>query len=461
MTTFADQPAGNESISFDRQIRPILQAHCHGCHQPAKASGDYVMTRFDALTRGGESEEPAIVPGDPDGSYLVEQIRAEEGEALMPQEGEPLTSDQFKLIVDWIRQGAQDDTPAQAAAYDMDHPPQYAAPPVVTSLDFSPDGSVLAISGYHEVVIHHADGSGIASRLVGLSDRIESVAFSPEGRRLAVAGGSPCRQGELQIWNWKEKELERSIIIGADTLYGASWSPDGRWISFGCPDHTVRVIEADTGNQILFNGAHEDWVLDTVFSVKADHLVTVSRDMSMKLIHVATERFVDNITSITPGALKGGLNAVDRHPERDEVAAGGADGVARLYRMYREKARKIGDDYNLIRAFPAQPGRIFDLEFSPDGQRLVVGSSLDGRGVVRVYAVEDGKQLLDLPIPDGGVYAVAFHSDGTRIAAGGFDGRVRIAEVSSGKIVHAFFPVPLTENVANRSTAEVDEHDTP
>ncbi len=54
-------------VSYDKQIRPILQAHCQGCHQPAKAGGAYVMTAFDRMLKGGESGIAAIVPGKPAG----------------------------------------------------------------------------------------------------------------------------------------------------------------------------------------------------------------------------------------------------------------------------------------------------------------------------------------------------------------------------------------------------------
>src|SRR5690606_18419904 len=137
-------------------------------------------------------------------------------------------------------------------------------------------------------------------------------------------GGSPGRLGEVQIWDVEKRQLLLSLPVTHDTCYGGSWSPDGKLVAFGCPDKTIRGIEADTGKQVLFNGAHEDWVLDTVFSVKGDHVVSVSRDMSMKLVNVETQRFIDNITSITPGALKGGLHAVDRHPTKDELLIGGA-----------------------------------------------------------------------------------------------------------------------------------------
>lgn len=100
-----------------------------------------------------------------------------------------------------------DDTPRSARQrYDAEHPPQYAAAPVVTAVQFSPDGKLLAVSGYHEVVLHDvakvlAHEASSVGRLIGMSERIESVAFSPDGSRLAVAGGSPGRLGEIQVWN--------------------------------------------------------------------------------------------------------------------------------------------------------------------------------------------------------------------------------------------------------------------
>ncbi|SVE56417.1 uncharacterized protein METZ01_LOCUS509271, partial [marine metagenome] len=57
-------------VSFHKDIRPLFQANCNGCHQPAKVKGKYVMTNFAALLKGGDSGELAIVPGKPDDSYL-------------------------------------------------------------------------------------------------------------------------------------------------------------------------------------------------------------------------------------------------------------------------------------------------------------------------------------------------------------------------------------------------------
>ena len=214
-------------------------------------------------------------------------------------------------------------------------------------------------------------------------------------------------------------------------------------VSFGCPDNTVRAIEAETGKQVVFNGAHSDWVLDTAFSTKSDFLVSVSRDMSMKLTEVATQRFIDNITSITPGALKGGLGTVDRHPTKDEFLVGGSDGTPKIYQMQRTTARQIGDNANMLRAFEALPGRVYGVAYSRDGKLIAAGSSLDGQGLVRVYQADDAKRISQTEFPEGGIYSVSFNHDGSQLAAAGFDGQIRIISTADGKVVKQFLPVEI------------------
>ena len=356
----AAEPAQEPTeVSYYRDVRPIFVQHCQGCHQPAKAQGGLIMTDQPDLLKIGDSGEPAVVPGKPEKSLILTQITSQGGKPpAMPKGKDPLIGRDVMLIQKWIAQGAKDDTPASArqVLVDAEHPPSYVLPPVITTVAFSPDSSLLAVSGYHEVLLHKADGSGLVARLVGLSERIQSLAFSPDGKSLAVTGGSPGRFGEVQIWDVTKKKLKIAIPVTFDTVYGASWSPDGSKVAFGCADNTLRAIDASTGKQILYQGAHNDWVLNTVFSTDGLHLVSVSRDRSMKLTEVATQRFIDNVTSITPGALKGGLLAVARRPLKDkkmvksppdpadklydELLIGGSDGVPRLYKMHRETKRQ-------------------------------------------------------------------------------------------------------------------------
>ncbi len=472
----ADEPS---QVSFYKQIRPILQARCHGCHQPARAGGEYVMTDLERLRAGGESETKAVVPGQPDDSYLVELITPADGQAEMPKGKPALAAAEVELIRRWIAQGAQDDTPEGAKEqFDAEHPPVYTSPPVITSIDFSPQGKQLAVAGFHEVLIADTETGELSARLIGVSERIESVQFSPDGKRLLVTGGLPCRMGEVQVWDVESQELLLSVPTTYDTLYGGSWSPDGKQIAFGCSDNTLRAIDSETGEQVLFQGAHNDWVRDTIFTKDGKHLISVGRDMTCKLTEVATERFVDNITSITPGVLKGGVNAVARHPERDEIVVGGADGVAKVYRVFRLTARRIGDDANLIRKMPPMKGRIFDVAVSHDGKRIAAVSSLDGSGQVHIYSYEfdtglpdeikaiqsktvqgrsaeekeklrnyhqrDVRLVAELEVPESGLYAAVFSPDGTQLAVAGSDGRVRLLDADLGKLVRSLSPAPIT-----------------
>jgi WD40 repeat protein len=460
---------GDGKVSFDRQIRPIFQAHCVGCHQPAKAKGNYVMTVREKLLAAADEGKPNVVPGDPAKSFLVAQIVLKpDGKADMPKGRPPLAAAEIELVRKWIAEGAVDDTPSNAVAkFDMHRPPVYTRQPVVSSLDFSPDGSLLAVAGFHEVLLFKADGSERVARLVGLSERIQAVSFSPDGKQLAAAGGLPGRSGEIQVWDLEKKTLALSIPVTHDTVNGVSWSPDGKLLAVGCADFTVRAFDAKSGDPVVYNLSHSDWSLDTVFSADGSHVVSVGRDGAVKLIEVATQRFVDNVTSITPGALKGGIAAVTRHPKRDEIVIGGDDGRPRVYRIHRLVERKIGDDSNLVRELPAIAGRLWGLAVSPDGKRIAAGSGVDGKGEVATYSYEfdtalpenikaimrkevsgrngderkvlsdyhhkDVKQLGKAAVPQAIVYAVAFRPDGAVFAAAGSDGVVRLFETETCK----------------------------
>jgi len=461
----------SEKVSYYKDVRPIFQQNCQGCHQPAKAQGGFLMIERDDLLKSGDSEKPGLVPGKPEKSFLIHEITpGKDGKIEMPKGRDPLTPEQRKLIVDWITQGAIDDTPASAkiAVVDEQHPPVYQAPPVITALAFSPDGKLLAVAGFHEVLLYSADGSKLLARLIGLSERVQSLAFSPNGKRLAVSGGAPGRFGEVQIWDVETQKLKLSVPVTFDTINGVSWSPDGSKVAFGCTDNTVRAIDPASGKQVLQMGTHADWVLGTAFSQDGDHLISIGRDMTAKLTEVSTQRFIDNVTSITPGALKGGLSALDRRPVQvkkmtkvpddsggtstekvyDEVLTAGSDGTPRLYKIHRETKRVIGDDANRVKEFAAMPGRIYSVQFDKVGRRFAATSSLDGAGEVRVYDIETAK-FVTCEKATGPAYAVAWAPEGNTVASAGFDGTVWLNDAATGKLKKAFVVMPTAKTVTS------------
>lgn len=444
LATETPHEEASKPVSFKDQIWPIFQRNCQGCHQPAKKGGGLLLTGFAVLMKGGDSGA-VIQPGKPDDSPLVRSLLANDDER-MPKDAKPLPADQIDLVKKWIAEGAKDDTPPEAADnIDADHPPVYEGMPLITALAFSNDGSTLAVGGYREILLHSADGAQLKHRLVGMSQRIETLAYSPDGTQLAASGGSPGRYGEIQIWDAADNQLKMAAQFATDTLFGVTWATDAKRVAFGCPDNSCRVISAENGQQQLKFDHHTDWVIGVVFSLDDKNMVTVSRDRAVKLTQTDSGAFIDNVTSITPGALTGGLEAIDRHPARNEVAVGGIDGVPKLYRIFRQQARQIGDDFNLIRAYAALPGPIREVEFSRDGSLLAVA----GANESRIYETDSGKQLCAVPFSNG-VYAVAVHPTNGTFASAGYDGLVKIAEMPTGKVLKEFVPVPLATGVAEK-----------
>lgn len=474
----ADQQAiADQKVSLTKDVMPILRAKCQGCHQPAKALGGYVVTQFARLVASGESGNAGVVAGQPSQSELLRQITPVDGLAAMPKDLPALSSHEIALIEQWIATGAVDDTPTSTDTIDASNPPVYLHPSTITSLAFSPDGKWLAVNGFHETLLLDAATFQVAQRLVGLSERVESLTFSPDSTLLAVTGGSPGRFGEVQIWSLPQGQLLLSHQVTYDSLFGGAFSPDGKLFAFGATDRVVRAIETQTGKQVLHQGTHEDWPLATVFNPTGTHLVSAGRDMTVRLTEVATERFIDNITSITPGALKGGINALAMHSSADQVLVGGSDGIPKVYRIFRETERRIGDDSNLIRQFPEMPGRIFDVDLDSQSTIFAVASTLDGVSQLSVFPFEaptalpdevkaamakaayerndTEKQLIQdfqkqtapaitqLQIPDS-LYAIDLHPSGTSVVAAGASGTVRVYSVPSGQILKEFVAVPLS-----------------
>src|SRR5262249_2866373 len=115
-TSAADPPSPAPArVSFARDVLPLFQQHCIGCHQPAKRGGSYPRPSRAALLKKGESDRPGVVPGKPDASSLLSQLRPQGGKpAAMPKNKPALPEKDIGLIVRWIAEGAVDDVPAAA-----------------------------------------------------------------------------------------------------------------------------------------------------------------------------------------------------------------------------------------------------------------------------------------------------------------------------------------------------------
>jgi tricorn protease-like protein len=417
--------------SYYRDVRPILQKNCQGCHQPASKMSDLDLTTYDGFKKGGK-RGPSFVAGDPVTSAVIQFMTGNQ-KPSMPL-GQPMLGPaEVDVVREWIKAGAIDDSPREELS---NAPSVYKQAPVVTALRFSPDGKYLAVGGNREVLLHNADGSGLVKRLQGKAERILSIAFSSDSAIMVAGGGTPARLGEIQIWDVRNGKLLRTAELTTDTVFGASMSPDGKKVVVGCTDNTVRGFDIATGKEVYKMSSHENWVLGTVFGIDSKRFVSVGRDRAAKLVDANAGQFLENVNQ-----LRGELTSVARHPKKDLIVVGGDERFAYIYSMDRPRNLKVGEEATLVRKLDRQDGAIFSLDWSSDGAKIAVAGAAPN---VSIYNADTGDRIAACSGHNAGIYTVSFSPDGKHLATGGFDGQVRIYNSSDCKLERAFIPVPIT-----------------
>ena len=421
--------------SFSRDVRPILQKRCAGCHQPASKASDLDLTTFDSIKKGGKIG-PAFVAGKPDESSMIRYVTGAE-QPRMPLGQAELPAAEVAVLKEWILDGAKNDSTAEP---ETRRTSVYLQPPVITALKFSPDGKEIAVSGNGEILVHTADGQKLLQRLPGKAERILSIAYSKDGSTLVAGGGTPAQFGEVQIWDARAGKLLHSATLTNDTVFGASLAPDASKVAVGAADNTVHVLETSTGKELYKIGNHENWVLATVFGMDSKRFVSAGRDRAAKLIDANTGAFLENVN-----LLRGELSAVARNPKKDVVVIGGEERYPYIYLMDRPRNMKIADDTTLVRKLERQDGAITALDWSPDGTRIAVAGASPN---VNLYDPDTGDRKASCSGHSAGIYTVAFSPDGTLLATGGFDGKVRIYNAKDCTLANAFVPVPISAGIA-------------
>src|SRR6266568_2548293 len=105
---------GTQEPSYLRDVRPILDKNCTSCHQPASKQSDLDLTTYARFQAGGK-RGPAFVAGSPNESLVIQFITAAL-QPSMPFGQPPLVADDVSTIRDWIKSGALDDSPSEAAS---------------------------------------------------------------------------------------------------------------------------------------------------------------------------------------------------------------------------------------------------------------------------------------------------------------------------------------------------------
>ena len=240
---------------------------------------------------------------------------------------------------------------------------------LVESMAFSPDGKTLASGSFQELTLWDAEKGEPKKRLTGFADRVVAIAYSPDGKLLATGGGAPAEDGELKIFEADSGKQLTDIKNGhSDTVFAVAFSPDGKLLASGAADKFVKVFEVPGGKLVKsFEGhthhvmgvgwtpdgkklascgadnfvkvwdyekgekirdmqGHQKQVTQLVFVGKTQQFLTVSGDSSVRMWNA------DNGGNVRqyPGATDF-LYSVSASTDGTVVAAGGEDGVVRIY----------------------------------------------------------------------------------------------------------------------------------
>jgi WD40 repeat protein len=240
---------------------------------------------------------------------------------------------------------------------------------IVESLAFSPDSKLLASGSYREVVLWDAHTGDFLQRLTGFADRVVALAFSADGKLLATGGGAPSEDGEVRVFEVATGNLALEVKNGhSDTVFGVAFSPDGTRLATCGADKFVKVFEVPSGQFVKAFEGHTHHVLDVGWKADGKLLASAGADNAIKvwdyekgeqsrtinghgkqitrLLFVGataqivtcsgdqTVRFWD-VTSGSTLRNFGGNNdyvyAVGVSPDGAVVAAGGEEGIVRVY----------------------------------------------------------------------------------------------------------------------------------
>lgn len=401
-----------QAPSYTKDIVPLFEARCLGCHAELVRMGSLNMSSFEGLMQGG-TYGPIVAPGRRAESKLY-LILTGQAAPLMPMDGTRLTEAQIDLVGRWIDAGAINDTPAGASAGRRDEPPDIkpraAVKPQVFAMAWHPKGASIALAGYKEVRLADPRTGGTSATFTGHADTVRNVAFSPDGRLLAAAGGLPGKRGEVKIWNVEKQEAAVTISGHDDCIYGLAFAPDGKTLATASYDKLIKLWDTATGKEIRTLKDHIDAVYALAFTPDGSRLISGSADRGVKVWNPSTgERLY------TMSEPLDGVNTVAVDPTGKIVAAGGLDKSIRLWRLGEREG-------TILTSLMAHEDAILKLAFSPDGKYLA-SSSADR--TLKIFEVPDLREIQLLTQSDW-AYGVEYSPDGKSLAAGRFDGTLSL-----------------------------------
>jgi WD40 repeat protein len=203
-----------------------------------------------------------------------------------------------------------------------------------------------------------------------------------------------------------------------------AWSPDGQRLATGSVDNTAKVWEAATGRELLTFFDHQDRITSVAWSPDGKRLATGSWDQTAKAWAATTRSTASAATGFALAAprrevltLNGHVDSVSSvswSPDGKRLATGSADNTAKVW--------DAGTGRELL-TLKGHEDNVDNVSWSPDGRRLATGSR---DSTAKVWDAETGRELLTLKGHESWVRSVAWSPDGERLATAGKDGIVQV-----------------------------------
>jgi WD40 repeat protein len=255
---------------------------------------------------------------------------------------------------------------------------------------------------------------------------IWSLAFAPDGRRVATAG----EDRTVQVWDAGTGQRLREFREHTQAPRCVRFSPDGQRIASSGLDATIRIWDPTTGrvDRVLSgHTAHEDgpagreplavWCVS--FHPEGRRLASGSSDRTVKLWDLPSGKELRTVREHASRVL-----SVAYSPDGSRIASADSAGTILLWDP---------STGGVLRRFQGSTNGVLALAFHPDGRRLAAPTS---GSTITVWDPESGRELRRFAGHDRDPLSLAFSPDGRALASGGGDKTVRLWDVASGRLLH-------------------------
>jgi WD40 repeat protein len=249
--------------------------------------------------------------------------------------------------------------------------------------------------------------------LQGHTPVVFSVAFHPDGTRVASAGGD----GTLKVWDATTGNAIRTPAGHAGWVRGVRFSPDGGRLASVSEDGKVILWDLATGRPDRTLEGHAGRGRSVAFSPDGNRLAAAAGNV-MTAWEAATGRVVRTLGGPDDGAVAAAFG-----PDGTRLASAGKNGSVTVWDTATGQA---------VWRRQRHVTKVLDIAFSPDGRQL---ASAGADGTVRLWEAAAGRELLTLTGHASDVWGVAFSPDGARLASAGVDQTVRVWDAATGRLI--------------------------